>query len=77
MRINDGKRNNMIIVTEELHDIQELQKGIEERLNISVRTSTLGFLQRGGNPSAFDRVLASRLGIAAIELLRTSKLAKL
>ena len=76
MRINDGKRNNMIIVTEELHDIQELQKGIEERLNISVRTSTLGFLQRGGNPSAFDRVLASRLGIAAIELLMDEQTGK-
>jgi len=54
----------MIIVTEELHDIHELQKGNEERLNISVRTSTLGFLQRGGNPSDFDRVLASKMGIA-------------
>ena len=75
-RINDGKRNNMIIVTEELHDIQQLQKGIEEKLNISVRTSTLGFLQRGGNPSAFDRVLASRMGIAAIELLMNEQTGK-
>ncbi len=75
-RISDGKRNNMIIVTDELHDIQELQKSIEEKLNISVRTSTLGFLQRGGNPSAFDRVLASRMGIAAIELLMNEQTGK-
>jgi len=34
-----------------------------------VRVSTLGYLQRGGRPSAFDRILASRLGVAAVEAL--------
>lgn len=35
-----------------------------------VRVSILGHLQRGGSPSAFDRILASRMGVAAIEALK-------
>ncbi|RDW20702.1 ATP-dependent 6-phosphofructokinase [Oceanobacillus chungangensis] len=69
-RISNGRRDNLIIVSENLHDIDELQKGIEETLDISVRTSVLGLLQRGGHPSAFDRRIASRMGVAAVELLK-------
>ncbi|WP_339226616.1 ATP-dependent 6-phosphofructokinase [Oceanobacillus sp. FSL K6-2867] len=76
MRINNGKRDNIVVITEGLYDIQELQKDIQEKLNISVRTSTLGFLQWGGNPSAFDRILASRMGIAAIELIMNEQTGK-
>ena len=35
-----------------------------------VRVTILGYLQRGGTPSAFDRILASRLGYASIEALK-------
>ena len=35
-----------------------------------VRVSILGHLQRGGKPSAFDRILASRMGVAAVEALK-------
>jgi 6-phosphofructokinase 1 len=35
-----------------------------------IRVSVLGHMQRGGSPSCFDRVLASRLGVRAVELLR-------
>ncbi|AXI10523.1 6-phosphofructokinase [Oceanobacillus zhaokaii] len=69
-RINKGRRDNLIIVTENLYDLNELQKGIEDKLDISVRTSILGLLQRGGHPSAFDRRIASRMGVAAVELLK-------
>src|SRR6187402_1853208 len=41
---------------------------IEERTGIETRATTLGHIQRGGTPSAFDRVLATRLGIAALDL---------
>ena len=41
---------------------------IEERTGIETRATTLGHIQRGGTPSAFDRVLATRLGMAALEL---------
>ncbi len=42
-----------------MYDIQDLQKYVEDRLDVSVRTSILGFIQRGGQPSAFDRILAA------------------
>jgi len=38
-----------------------------ERLGFDMRATTLGHVQRGGNPGAFDRILASRLGAAAVE----------
>ncbi|MFC7395188.1 6-phosphofructokinase [Scopulibacillus cellulosilyticus] len=69
LRISSGKHDNLVIITERMFDLQELQRYIEEKLNISVRTTVLGFIQRGGKPSAFDRVLASKMGIAAVELL--------
>ncbi|MGG0381598.1 6-phosphofructokinase [Priestia filamentosa] len=68
-KMGSGKQDNLIIITEKMYDIEELKKYIEERLQISVRTSVLGFIQRGGSPSAFDRILASRMGVKAVELL--------
>jgi len=41
---------------------------IEESTGIETRATTLGHIQRGGTPSAFDRVLATRLGMAALDL---------
>ena len=46
-----------------------LARKIEERTNISARVSVLGYIQRGGAPTAFDRVLATRLGVNAVEML--------
>lgn len=40
-----------------------------ERLGFDLRSTTLGHVQRGGNPGAFDRILASRLGAAAVDAL--------
>ena len=40
-----------------------------ERLGFDLRVTTLGHVQRGGTPSAFDRILASRLGAGAVEQL--------
>src|SRR5690349_8129030 len=44
-----------------------LEKEIEERTGFETRATILGHIQRGGTPTAFDRVLATRLGIAAID----------
>lgn len=74
--IEKGKQDSIIIITERMYDIEELQKYLEETLNIGVRNTVLGFIQRGGNPSAFDRVLASRMGIHAVELLRNNESGK-
>lgn len=68
-RIHNGKKDNLVIITERMYDLQELQRYIEEKLRINVRTTVLGFIQRGGTPSAFDRVLASKMGVTAVNLL--------
>ena len=46
---------------------QRLEREIEERTGFETRATVLGHVQRGGTPTAFDRVLATRLGIAAID----------
>ena len=46
---------------------QRLEAEIEQRTGIETRTTVLGHVQRGGTPTAFDRVLATRLGVAAID----------
>jgi 6-phosphofructokinase 1 len=46
---------------------QRLEREIEERTGYETRTIVLGHVQRGGTPTAFDRVLATRLGVAAID----------
>ncbi|MCM3790238.1 6-phosphofructokinase [Domibacillus indicus] len=68
-RISNGKKDNVVIITERMYDLPSLQQYIEEKLQIEVRTMILGFIQRGGDPSAFDRVLANKLGVKAVELL--------
>ena len=46
---------------------QVLASEIEERTGFETRVTVLGHIQRGGTPTAFDRVLATRFGVAAIE----------
>lgn len=48
-------------------------KEIEKRMGIETRVVVLGHLQRGGSPTAFDRILATRYGIAAIDLVHDGK----
>jgi len=50
-----------------------LGKEIEKCLNIETRVVVLGHIQRGGSPTAFDRILATRFGIAAIDLVYEGK----
>ena len=44
-----------------------LEREIESRTGFETRATVLGHVQRGGTPTAFDRVLATRLGLAAID----------
>ena len=63
------KSHAIIIVSENLYNINELAKKISDATGFDTRTEVLGRLQRGGSPSAHDRILAARLGAKAIELL--------
>ena len=51
-------------------DVNELAKYIEKETGRETRATVLGHIQRGGQPTAFDRVLASRMGAYAVELLQ-------
>ncbi len=64
-----GKRHFIIALAELLTDPIELAKSIEKRTGIESRATIIGHVQRGGTPTAFDRVLASRLGAYAVDML--------
>ena len=64
-----GKRHSIIIVAEGVMPGEELAKLLEERTGVKIRASVLGHIQRGGAPSARDRVLAGRFGAKAVEVL--------
>jgi 6-phosphofructokinase 1 len=65
-----SKKSNLIVVAEgsKIGDANSLAKKILERSQyFDIKVTVLGHLQRGGSPTYFDRVLASRMGIAAVE----------
>lgn len=63
------KHHAIVLVSENLLDIHELAKKVERETGFECKAEVLGRLQRGGKPSAFDRILASKLGNHAIETL--------
>lgn len=54
-----------------------LARVIEEKTGYETRATTLGHIQRGGSPTAFDRVLATRFGVAATELVHEKKFGRM
>lgn len=64
-----GKRHAIIAITELMTDVQALAKEIEDRFGHETRATVLGHIQRGGAPCPFDRILASRMGVYAVDLL--------
>lgn len=72
-----GKSSSIVVVAEGDKmgkNVFELKDYIEEHLpEYDIRVSVLGHMQRGGSPSCFDRVLASRLGVKAVESLLEGK----
>lgn len=68
-----GKKHSIIVVAEGVISGIEFGKQLKAVTNFDTRVSVLGHIQRGGSPTAFDRVLASRLGARAVELLIEGK----
>jgi 6-phosphofructokinase 1 len=68
-----GKTHCIVMVAEGAGDVYKIGKLMEDNIGFEMRVTVLGYLQRGGFPSAFDRILASRLGAAAIEQLLKNK----
>lgn len=63
------KRHAIVVISEKITDVGDLAKKISEVTSFSGRSTVLGHIQRGGSPTAFDRVLATRMGDKAVELL--------
>lgn len=78
---NRGKSHAIVVVAEGAkQDAEKLAayfKGHEKRLGFELRVVKLGHVQRGGAPGAFDRILATRFGAAAIEALALGEQGKL
>jgi 6-phosphofructokinase 1 len=68
---NRGKMSSIIIKAEGVNiSTEELENAIRERTGLDVKMVILGYIQRGGSPSARDRMLASRVGYEAARLLK-------
>lgn len=66
-----GKKHSILIVAEGVMTANELAVILEEKAGIETRISVLGHVQRGGSPSARDRVIASQFGAKAVEMLKS------
>ena len=67
---NNGKQHYLIIVAENTCDVNEMAKKLQEETGIDTRATVLGHVQRGGSPTVRDRVMATKFGFAAVELLK-------
>lgn len=72
-----GKRHSIIVLSEGVGEGFTYGKDVHEATGFDTRVTVLGHIQRGGSPSAQDRVLASRLGAAAVDLLLSGKNARI
>ncbi|WP_019121942.1 6-phosphofructokinase [Brevibacillus massiliensis] len=68
-----GKKHSIIIVAEGVGSAAHYAEEIKNRTGWETRVTVLGHIQRGGSPTAFDRMLASRMGAAAVDLLIEGK----
>lgn len=67
--ISRGKGHFIVVVAEGIGGVEFISKTIEMQTGVETRPTTLGHIQRGGNPSVKDRVIASQMGLKAVELL--------
>ena len=72
-----GKKSSIIVVAEGAGKGTDIAKIITKKCGMEVRVSVLGYMQRGGAPTAFSRALAARMGKAAVDLLVAGKSGKM
>ena len=71
-----GKFSWIIVVAEGAAKGEEIAKKITKMTGLEIRADILGHIQRGGNPTAQDRILATRLGVAAVDLILKNEFGK-
>jgi len=64
-----GKINSIIIVAEGAASAYTVSRHLEHKIGYETRITILGHVQRGGSPSAFDRILSTRMGLHAIQAI--------
>lgn len=72
-RRKSGKLHDIVLVAEGVGHVLEIEKKLKDKINTETRSVVLGHIQRGGVPSGFDRVLATRMGAKAVELLNNGE----
>lgn len=65
-----GRRHAIVVISENMTDVYQLAKEVEEYSGYECRATVLGYVQRGGTPTPEDRLLAARLGAYAVDLLK-------
>ena len=65
-----GKVHFVIIVSEAIGGVEEMAKRIQSETGVEARATILGHVQRGGSPTAKDRIVASQMGYHAVQLLK-------
>ena len=65
----EGRRHAIIVITENILNVHEFATEITEKSGFASRATVLGYIQRGGSPCPEDRILGSRMGTYAVELL--------
>ena len=63
------KRPPIVVVAEKMFDIASIAQKLNEQMNVEFKHSVVGYVQRGGEPSVKDRVLALQFGVRAIDLI--------
>lgn len=72
-----GKKHSIIIVSEGVCPASVVGEKIKEATGFDTRVTVLGHVQRGGSPSAYDRMLGSRFGAKAVDLLQAGEAGKM
>ena len=68
-----GRKSDIIILAEGVCKGEDLKKELNEHLGLTIKTTTLGHVQRGGTPTLNDRILAARFSYRAIQLIKEGK----
>lgn len=69
----DGRNSYLVVVAEGVIDAAEMAEMIQEKTGIESRVSVLGYIQRGGQPTAKDRMYGSLMGAYAVEIIQYGK----
>ncbi len=64
-----GKTSNMIVLAEGAGNLDQIVEYLNKQANVDIKRTHLGHVQRGGSPTMFDRILATRMAVKAVEVL--------